>query len=121
MEVARWDKCGLVWGGRLRRCFEVIIDAQVLIYHSKFRISENIKVRTNTSEKLTAHGILGAVKFLGVDALNVPYIMPYIHIVHLFKKKVLSKKTHIKEKTETYINELKEMISDEESRVCKRC
>jgi len=47
---------------------------------------------------LTAHGILGAVKLLGVDALNVPYIMPSIHSVHLFKKKVVSRITHIKEK-----------------------
>ncbi|MGB7533276.1 MAG: hypothetical protein WA977_09955 [Halobacteriota archaeon] len=49
-------------------------------------------------------------KFLKIlDALDIPYLTPSALIVHLFKKKVLSK-----EKAETYINELKEMISDEE-------
>ncbi len=49
-------------------------------------------------------------KFLKIlDALDIPYLTPSALIVHLFKKKVLSK-----EKAETYINELKEMVSDEE-------
>ena len=49
-------------------------------------------------------------KFLEIlDALNIPYLTPSALVVHLFKMKGLSKK-----ETETYINELKEMISDEE-------
>ena len=49
-------------------------------------------------------------KFLEIlDALDIPYLTPSALIVHLFKMKGLSKK-----ETETYINELKEMISDEE-------
>jgi len=49
-------------------------------------------------------------KFLEMlDGLNVPYITPSALIVFLFKKKVLSR-----EDAESYINNLKEMISDEE-------
>lgn len=49
-------------------------------------------------------------KFLEtLDALDIPYLTPSALVVHLFKMKGLSKKV-----TETYINELKEMISDEE-------
>jgi len=49
-------------------------------------------------------------KFLEMlDALNVPYITPSALIVFLLKKKVLSR-----EDAESYINNLKEMISDEE-------
>ena len=49
-------------------------------------------------------------KFLEIlDALDIPYLTPSALIVHLFKMNVLSKKG-----TETYITELKEMISDEE-------
>ena len=49
-------------------------------------------------------------KFLEMlDGLNVPYITPSALIVSLLKKKVLSR-----EDAESYINNLKEMISDEE-------
>ena len=49
-------------------------------------------------------------KFLEMlDGLNVPYITPSALVIFLFKKKVLSR-----EDAESYINNLKEMISDEE-------
>jgi len=49
-------------------------------------------------------------KFLGIlDALDIPYMTPSAIIVHLYKKKVLSR-----EEAESYIINLKEMISDEE-------
>jgi len=49
-------------------------------------------------------------KFLGIlDALDIPYMTPSAIIVHLYKKKVLSR-----EEAERYIINLKEMISDEE-------
>ena len=49
-------------------------------------------------------------KFLEIlDALDIPYITPSAFIVHLLKKKVL-----LKGDAERYINNLKEMISDEE-------
>ena len=49
-------------------------------------------------------------KFLEIlDALDMPYITPSALIVHLLKKKVLSKGD-----AERYINNLKGMISDEE-------
>nr|QNO51759.1 hypothetical protein LBHPMFOL_00029 [Methanosarcinales archaeon ANME-1 ERB6] len=49
-------------------------------------------------------------KFLEMlGGLNVPYITPSALIVFLLKKKVLSR-----EDAESYINNLKEMISDEE-------
>lgn len=44
-----------------------------------------------------------------LDALDMPYITPSALIVHLLKKKVLSKGD-----AERYINNLKGMISDEE-------
>jgi hypothetical protein len=48
-------------------------------------------------------------KFLAIlDALDIPYLTPSALVVHLFKMNILSKN-----ETETYINELKEMISDE--------
>ena len=49
-------------------------------------------------------------KFLEIlDALDIPFLTPSALVVHLLKKKVLSR-----DEAETYINELKEMISDEE-------
>lgn len=49
-------------------------------------------------------------KFLEIlDALDIPYLTPSALIIHLFKRQVLSKI-----EAETYINKLKEMISDEE-------
>jgi hypothetical protein len=49
-------------------------------------------------------------KFLEIlDALDVPYMTPSAIVVHLFRKKVL-----LKGDAESYINNLKEMISDEE-------
>lgn len=49
-------------------------------------------------------------KFLEIlDALDIPYLTPSALIIQLFKRKVLSKI-----EAETYINKLKEMISDEE-------
>ncbi len=122
LEAERWDERGQTGSGTAGTLFwSCYWCPSSHIYHSKFRISENIGVRTKAPDKLTACGILGAVKLVRVDLLNVSYIIPPIHIVHLFKKKVLSRKKHINEKTETYINELKEMISDEESKVYKGC
>jgi hypothetical protein len=49
-------------------------------------------------------------KFLEIlDVLDIPYLTPSALIIHLFKRKVLSKI-----EAETYINKLKEMSSDEE-------
>lgn len=49
-------------------------------------------------------------KFLGIlDALDVPYMTPSSLIIYLFRRKVL-----LREDAITYINNLKEMISDEE-------
>lgn len=49
-------------------------------------------------------------KFLEIlDSLDIPYMTPSALIIYLFKKKVLSR-----EDAESYINNLKEMISDEE-------
>jgi len=44
-----------------------------------------------------------------LDALDMPYLTPSALIVHLLKKKVLSKRD-----AERYINNLKVMISAEE-------
>jgi hypothetical protein len=41
--------------------------------------------------------------------LDIPYITPTVLIVHLFNKKVLNS-----EEAKIYINNLKEMISEEE-------
>jgi len=44
-----------------------------------------------------------------IDALDVPYITPTALIIYLFNKKVLNS-----EEAKIYINNLKEMISEEE-------
>ena len=49
-------------------------------------------------------------KFLKiVDALDIPYMTPSALIIYLFDKKMLSKVD-----AKTYIDNLKEMVSDEE-------
>jgi hypothetical protein len=49
-------------------------------------------------------------KFLEIlDALVIPYLTPSALIIYFFRKKIISR-----EEAETYINNLKEMISDEE-------
>jgi len=44
-----------------------------------------------------------------IDALDVPYITPTALIIYLYNKKVLNS-----EEAKIYINNLKEMISEEE-------
>lgn len=44
-----------------------------------------------------------------IDALDVPYITPSALIVYLFDKKILSRAD-----AKIYINNLKEMVSEEE-------
>jgi len=49
-------------------------------------------------------------RFLKIlDSLDIPYMTPTAFIINLLKKKILSKA-----EAKTYINNLKEMISDEE-------
>lgn len=44
-----------------------------------------------------------------VDALDIPYLTPTALIIYLFNKKILKK-----DDARSYLNNLKEMVSDEE-------